>query len=372
MNLLNIYFTILIAVLLGLLLLFICFIGLLFFIKKRDMKKTKDDIIKFMVKNPEMWSMSVIQNNEEIIGYNKDKVIPLASTVKILYAVAFVNAVRNKYINPYELIQTKEIDSLYIKGTDGNAHNLWKEHEQIGSEVTLKEIAKGMMKYSSNACTDYIYYRLGKEKIVEVIKDYSLLHHTEIYPINSALLIPSYLNINNKIPKNKIAQAIRDMPNNQYHLLATDLLNMILHGEANLYMERLHMMSGMKTQRALTKKLPAASSFDYANLMNQLGNSKKLTPQDKELLDELMGYSDYKKDGSRFWYKGGSTLFILTSAGYRSKDSENISFSFFIEDMSSIETIWMEKKYNEFIKAFLDDHLFRAKVLGALEEIRKA
>lgn len=81
--------------------------------KKKDMNKTKGDIIKLMVKNPEMWSMSVIQNDNEIITYNKDKIIPLASTVKILYAVAFINAVRNKFLNPDELVQVKEVDSLY-------------------------------------------------------------------------------------------------------------------------------------------------------------------------------------------------------------------------------------------------------------------
>ncbi|EON73620.1 serine hydrolase [Lysinibacillus sphaericus] len=365
----NIYFTILLAVLLGVLLLFIGFILLGFFMKRKDINKTKDDIIKLMEKNPEMWSMSVIQNDNEIITYNKDKIIPLASTVKILYAVAFINAVRNKFLNPDELVPVKEVDSLYLKNTDGNAHNLWKENEHIGSEVTLKEIAKGMMKYSSNACTDFIYYRLGKDKIDAVIKEYSLLQQTEIYPINSAILIPSYLYIAEKVPKKNIAQTIKDMPISHFNLLATELLNKIIKGEANRFIENLHMMSTMKVQRELTKKLPAASSSDYAKLMYQLGKSEKLTTVDKQLLDDLMGFTDYEKSGKRLWYKGGATLFVLTSAGFRSNDSENISFSFFIEDMSALETIWIEKKYNEFIKAFLEDNLFRTKILNVIDEI---
>ncbi|WP_313890796.1 serine hydrolase [Psychrobacillus sp.] len=368
-GLLNIYIMILSVVLLGILLLLIGFMLLVFFIKKRDMNKTKDDIVKFMGNNPNMWSMSFIQNDNEIINFNKDKIIPLASTVKIIYAVAFINAVRDKFLNSDELIPIKEVDSLYLKNTDGNAHVLWKENEQIGNEVTLKEIAKGMMKYSSNACTDYIFYKLGKGKINEVIREYSLLEHTEIYPINSALLIPSYLYIEEKVAKKKIAQTIREMSNSHFNLLATELLDKVINGEANIFIEELQMVSDMKIQREITKKLPAASSLDYAKLMHQLGKSIKLDKEDKQLLDDLMGFSDYQISGERLWYKGGNTLFILTSAFYRSNDSEDISFSFFIEDMSALETIWIEKKFNEFIKAFLDDHLFRTKVLSVLSEI---
>ena len=362
---LEIYLTIVFAILL----LFIGFIIVALFMKKKDIHKTKDDIVKIMEKYPEMWSMSVIQNDNEIISYNKDKIIPLGSTVKILYAVAFINAVRNKFLNPDELISIKKVDSLYFKNTDGNAHNSWKENEHIGSEVTLKEIAKGMMKYSSNACTDFIYYRLGKDKINQVIRDYSLLSHTDIYPLNAALLIPGYLYMEEKVPKKDITKTIKEMPINHFNLLANEMLNKIIKGEADILIDNLRMMSAKKVQREITKKLPAASSFDYAKLMYQLGKSENWTAEDKQLMDDLIGFLDYQKSGSRLWYKGGSTLFIITSASYRSNGSEDISFAFFIEDMSALELIWMKEKYNEFIKAFLEDHLFRTKVLGVIDEI---
>jgi len=337
--------------------------------KKKAMSKTKDDIIKFMVNNPKMWSMSLIRNDHEIINHNQDKMMPLASTVKILYAIAFVNAVSNKSLNPDELIPIKEVDSLYLKNTDGNAHNAWKENEHIGNEVLLKEIAKGMMKYSSNACTDYIYYRLGKDKIDEVIRDYSLLQHTEIYPLNAAILIPSYLHIEKKIPKKEIAKTIREMTNHQYHLLAMELLNKMIKGEANRLIEQLPIMSDMNIQREITKKLPASSSFDYAKLMYELGTTERLTVEAKQLLDDLMGIERYLKDGIRVWYKGGATLFVSTSAVFKKVDSENISFTFFVEDMIGVENIWIQKNYNEFIKNFLDNHLFRTKVLDAIDEM---
>ena len=333
------------------------------------MSKTKDDIIKFMLNNPGLWSMSLIQNDHEIISHNKDKMIPLASTVKILYAIAFVNAVSNKSLNPDELIPVKEVDSLYLKNTDGNAHDIWKENEHIGNEVLLKEVAKGMMKYSSNACTDYIYYRLGKDKIDEVIRDYSLLQHTEIYPINAAILISSYLHIEKNIPKKEIAKTIREMTNQQYHVLAKELLNKILKGEATRLIEQLPIISNMNIQREITKKLPASSSFDYAKLMYELGNTERLTAEAKQLLDDLIGVDRYLKDGMRVWYKGGSTLFVSPSAVFKKDDAENMAFAFFVEDMVGVENIWIQKNYNEFIKAFLDNPLFRTKVLDAVAKM---
>ena len=337
--------------------------------KRKAMSKTKDDIIKFMVNNPEMWSMSFIQNDHEIINYNKDKIMPLASTVKILYAIAFVNAVNNKFLDPDELIPVKEVDLLYLKNTDGNAHNAWKENEHIGNEVLLKDIAKGMMKYSSNACTEYMYYRLGKDKIDEVIRDYSLLQHTEIYPINAAILISSYLHSEKKMQKKEIAKTIREMTNHQYNLLATELLNKMIKVEANSLIEQLHIMSDMNIQREITKKLPASSSLDYARLMYELGTTERLTAEAKQLLDDLMGVNRYLKDGIRAWYKGGSTLFVSTSAVYKKDGAENMAFTFFIQDMIGVENFWIQKNYNEFIKAFLDNPLFRKEVLDAIDKI---
>ena len=225
------------------------------------------------------------------------------------------------------------------------------------------------MKYSSNACTDYMYYRLGKDKIDEVIRDYSLLQHTEIYPINAAILISSYLHIEKKIQKKDIAKTICEMTNHQYNLLATELLNKMIKGEANSLIEQLHIMSDMNIQREITKKLPASSSLDYAKLMYELGTKERLTIETKQLLDDLMGIDRYLKDGIRAWYKGGSTLFVSTSAVYKKDDSENIAFAFFIQDMIGMENIWIQKNYNEFIKAFLDNPLFRTEVLDAVDKM---
>lgn len=83
----------------------------------------------------------------------------------------------------------------------------------------------------------------------------------------------------------------------------------------------------------------------------------------------MIGIERYLKDGIRVWYKGGSTLFVSTSAIFKKDTAENMAFAFFIEDMVGVENIWIQKNYNEFIKNFLDNPLFRTKVLDAVNKI---
>ena len=61
------------------------------------------------------------------------------------------------------------------------------------NEVTLHDVAKGMVTYSSNANTDYLINLLGTDAINERAKSLGLTQHEEIYPIVSALLIPEHL-----------------------------------------------------------------------------------------------------------------------------------------------------------------------------------
>jgi D-alanyl-D-alanine carboxypeptidase len=92
-----------------------------------------------------------------------------------------------------------------------------------------------------------------------------------------------------------------------------------------------------------------------------------LSAEEKELLDEMMGFKYFKATGDRLWYKGGSTAFVLTSAVFKSDKTESLSFSFFIEDMSRLDILWIKDLYKPFIKAFLEDEEFREKVVRTLE-----
>lgn len=67
-------------------------------------------------------------------------------------------------------ISLNELNRYYFKNTDGGGHEAWLEAlKQDGgiqnNEVTLHEVAKGMITYSSNANTDYLINLLGVDAI---------------------------------------------------------------------------------------------------------------------------------------------------------------------------------------------------------------
>ncbi|MBY6276037.1 serine hydrolase [Symbiobacterium thermophilum] len=354
------FFLIIAAVVVGLM----AFSYILF---KRDKKRTKEDIIKFIEAKPQNCAMTVIRNGETIIDLNGEKLIPLASTVKMIYAIAFVKAVKEKWIDPNEKVPIESVDVFYFENTDENAHKSWKWEEGIEYEVTLKEIAQGMMKYSSNACTDYMYLRLGCERIAQVMKDFSVHPHTDIYPVNSAMLIPAYFYQASQMKRKEIAKTIKDMDDQHYCELVQEMFQKIVNNEAKSLVHSLQIASDMDIQRELIKKLPASSSRSYAELMYRLGESDVLSAEEKELLYEIMGWKDFKATGERLWYKGGSTAFVLTSALFKSDNTESLAFSFFIEDMSRLNILWIKDLYKPFIQAFLEDKKFRKKVVRTLE-----
>lgn len=135
--------------------LLVSFLALANFLKKRDQAKNIEDVIKFIKANPDKCSFSFIDNGETILSMNAYRVMPLASTYNIILAISSIYAIRNKELTLEEVVDIKDIDKFFFKNTDGNAHLEWIRRENIGTKCSMKQIISGMMKYSSNACTEY-------------------------------------------------------------------------------------------------------------------------------------------------------------------------------------------------------------------------
>ncbi|MCY7612222.1 D-alanyl-D-alanine carboxypeptidase, partial [Bacillus safensis] len=60
---------------------------------KRDMKKTKEDLLTFVAKNKKDVSVTIIENDDVVLEWNADQKTPLASTVKLVVLFHFVKAV---------------------------------------------------------------------------------------------------------------------------------------------------------------------------------------------------------------------------------------------------------------------------------------
>ncbi|XYU17767.1 serine hydrolase [Bacillus pumilus] len=160
---------------------------------KRDMKKTKEDLLTFVTKNKKDVSVTIIENDDVVLDWNGDQKTPLASTVKLVVLFHFVKAVSSGGIKLDEKVALSDIERFYIDRTDGGAHTYWLEVNDFSEHATLLDVAKGMMQVSSNACTDYLIDRLGLEKVNDQIKQAGLTEHDELMPLTPKLLWPAYV-----------------------------------------------------------------------------------------------------------------------------------------------------------------------------------
>lgn len=156
-------------------------------------------------------------------------------------------------------------------------------------EISLLEVAKGMMQFSSNACTDFLINKIGIDVINESIEELQL-NHDKITYLTSPLLIPAYLS-------DKAAPAKLDKES--YRKLSKELFEQMKLGECEELKEKALKMVNTKTQLLFTKNLPTSTRKQYADLMNELRIS--FTEKEKELFSHIVIGVNLKQSGHNFF-----------------------------------------------------------------------
>ena len=85
--------------------------------------------------------------------------MPLASTVKTIIAIEYAVQAAAGKINPDEEVGISELEKFHVKNTDGGAHPKWLDfvkNKINDDKITVREIAKGMIRFSSNANTEWL------------------------------------------------------------------------------------------------------------------------------------------------------------------------------------------------------------------------
>src|SRR5699024_7079527 len=113
-------------------------------------------LLNYFEKNKDKLSITLKEDGQDTVALNSEKKFPLASTLKIIIAYNFVKSVTYNKISINDNVELSKVDKFYIPNTDGGAHPNWKKSLNSSTEASLLEIAKGMMQFSSNACTDYL------------------------------------------------------------------------------------------------------------------------------------------------------------------------------------------------------------------------
>ncbi|KGR82164.1 serine hydrolase [Lysinibacillus odysseyi] len=318
-------------------------------------------------------ALVIKRNGEVIVEVNPTKTLPLASTVKFIVAIAYAEAVADGLLDAGESVPIAKLQNFYIPKTDGGAHQAWLDSLGKVNSIPLKEVANGMMLYSSNANTDYLIYKIGLENINNLIKKLGLSQHEELYPLVSALYIPVQLIQERGIEKKQLAAALEKMDMEEYRKRAMDIhTNWLTQSPSKEDIKHIQQYLTADVQKVWSDRLPRATAAEYASLMAKL-NSKdyfppkvhaNLDPITEQLMQNPQNQSWLRHAGQ----KGGSTKFVLTKAMYATDKQENqTEIVLLLNELSFFEQIILSRNLNAFQLKVLSDPAFIKKMKKTIE-----
>lgn len=325
-------------------------------------KSSANKVLKFIQANPNKLAIKCIRNGTVLVEKNPNQMMPLASTMKIIIAIEYAEQAANDQINPNEIVSNEQLECFFIKNSDGGAHQQWLNSLTPNHPITIHEVAKGMMIYSSNAGTEWLMARLGLRKINKRLQRLGLKNHTPIYYLVSSLFIGK-----EKFPTLKgmsLARKLKALSDKDYAAATLPIHQKLLNESS--YKQKEGDLS-MPVQKAWSNKLPSSTVNTYTELMQKINSKNYFSPKVHyyldELLESLMNTPANQKWLKHSGIKGGSTPFVLTQALYATDKEDNTTeLVYFFNDLNLLENMRLEKSLNDFNLNILKNQAFRDKL----------
>ena len=328
-------------------------------------KPNESVILDFIKNNPENIAIKLVRNDTIIAEINSNKMMPLASTVKIILAIEYAEQSSKGLINPDQAISLDELEKFYIPNTDGGAHPIWLESVKdkiVDNKISIREIAKGMIIYSSNANTEWLSNKLGLENINNRLDSLGVSKHTDIYYLVSSLFVGK-----EKFPTIKgeeLKEKLEGLGINEY-IEATEQIHSKLLTDTT-YKNDIGYL-GLDIQRIWSDNLPSSTVNEYVEIMRKINSRKYFSLETHKFLDEVMEFI-LENPANREWLehsgmKGGSTPFVLTKALYATdKKGNKTELAYFFNDLGILANTMLQMSVNEFELKILTNEEFKNKI----------
>ncbi|KAB8135764.1 serine hydrolase [Gracilibacillus oryzae] len=326
-----------------------------------------DFVQNYIDNHPDLASIHLTVDGETVLSQQGQVKRPLASVVKTIIAIEYANQAAKGTIDPEQSVPLAELDKFYLENTDGGAHPSWLEEMRaaghiVNDSVPLHQVAKGMIRYSSNANTDFLIEKLGTESINLVIEQLELENHDPIYPLVSALLASNYLNDQHdgNYSNSELEEMLRSLSMDKYRELVWEIHGKLEQGETDFFSQPVSVPMGL--QQVWSDRLPNASAEDYAKVMQAISNNTATVPGGEDILRDVMEWpmelhASNRERYAHFGAKGGSTAFVLNQALYvEDHNGKKIELIIFTEGFNFIEQIKMNKNMNSFMSEVIDRH----------------
>ncbi len=337
------------------------------------LKSDKNAILKFIKDNPEQSAIYLVRNDKVLADWNAEKMMPLASTVKIIIAIEYAEQAAAGLINADEMIPLAELDKYYVKNTDGDAHPSWLKKSAdriVDGKISVREIAKGMILFSSNANTEWLIDYLGNDKVNARLDSMEIQHHDPIYPIVSALFVGKELfpDTKNKV----LEEQLRALTMDEYRAACDKIHDILKHDESKKYKENKGDL-GLNIQRIWSDNFTASTVKDYVAIMKKINSRTYFSTKTHEYLDEVMEFL-LQNPRNRKWLehtgmKGGSTMFVLTKALYATdKKGNKTELAYFFNDLNPFTNMALQRSMNDFELNILSNKDFISEIEKAFDK----
>ncbi|WP_052759531.1 serine hydrolase [Paenibacillus sp. DMB20] len=353
-----------------------------------NINKGEEAVLRFIKKHPENVSFTLIHNEEVVAAYHSNRMMPLASVVKIMVALEYAQQAADGKISPHEYVKLADIDKYYIPKLDGGAQPEWgeslKSRKLIKDDsVALEEVAKGMIDFSSNANMEYLIERLGMDPINSNIAKLGLTNHQKVFPIYSSLLIPyEIMQKNPDLPQEerikKAKEELRTMSQEQFQTFAIQQHEKLKNDVDGSYKRTAAIEEWYDEEfdKILSDRMVASTTEDYGLLLSKINSRTTFSPQVHQHLDAVMEgpmqNPANKESFKHLGFKGGSTNYVLNTAMYAvDKDNQSTEILLFTNNLESKEYQNFSKNINAFLNGVLTKPEFRKKVsdqIGVMNE----
>ena len=120
-----------------------------------------DGFVDWLVEHRDDVGIVVLVNGEERLAHQPDERFALASVIKVLILITYAEQVADGRLQEQDAVPVQDVARFYLAGTDGGAHDAARAEWGETDEVSLDQVARAMLRHSSNAATDALLEKVG-------------------------------------------------------------------------------------------------------------------------------------------------------------------------------------------------------------------
>jgi D-alanyl-D-alanine carboxypeptidase len=289
--------------------------------------RTAADILAYLQAHPEQFSLAsyAVEAPQAGIFCQADKLMPLASSAKLLVLYAYAARVASGEFKPEERLPLATLEMCWLVGTDGGAHAAaikeLRDHGAIAADetISLHDVAWAMMVHSDNACADYLIDRIGADNIQAVPAELGLPEQEGTLPYTGLYL--SWGNPDQTdLPAQRLAR-YEAMPRDTYRALSVSLLKRFkqdadFHRRASAWWTSPQNTVTLADQAAFAQLCARGTARGYASLMAKIYQDNLpvagAAPVMRELLEWPMKDAATAQKFDALGTKGGTMMGVLT------------------------------------------------------------